>query len=134
MTMRVSFAALVGAAVLLSAVSLIAHHSFGGTYNVDRQITIKGTIVQLTLRSPHSFVYVEVPDQGGAPQRWTIEGASAQQFAQQGFEKDAFKVGDPVEIVGNPSRSPNSTRARLIKITRTTDGRTWGSRTGEVVN
>ena len=131
--MRSSLFALVAAA-MLSCAPLAAHHSFGGTYNVDRQITLQGTIVQLTLRSPHSFVYVEVPDQSGAPQRWTIEGASAQQFAQQGFDKDAFKVGDPVEILGNPSRSPNSTRARLIKITRTTDGRTWGSRAGEVVN
>lgn len=118
----------------LWSASILAHHSFGGTYNVDRQITIKGTIAQLTLRSPHSFVYVEVEDANGSPQRWTIEGASAQQFAQQGFDKDAFKIGDPVEIIGNPSRSPNATRARLIKITRTTDGKTWGSRAGEVVN
>lgn len=133
MRMRVRFAALVAAATLW-AFPVAAHHSFGGTYNVDRQITIKGKIVQLTLRSPHSFVYVEVQEGDSPAQRWTIEGASAQQFAQQGFDKDAFKVGDPVEIVGNPSRSPNSTRARLIKITRTTDGRTWGSRAGEVVN
>jgi len=133
MSMRRASAAFVAAA-LLAAAPVAAHHSFGGTYNVDRQITLKGTIVQLTLRSPHSFVYIEAPDEKGTPQRWTIEGASAQQFAQQGFDKDAFKVGDPVEIVGNPSRSPNSTRARLIKITRTTDGKTWGSRAGEVVN
>ena len=43
------------------------------------------------------------------------------------------KIGDPVEVVGNPSRSPNSTHARLIKITRTTDGKSWGSKTGETV-
>jgi len=133
MSMRDLFVALLAAA-MLAGVPVAAHHSFGGTYNVDRQITIKGTIVQLTLRSPHSFVYVEVQDGDGPAERWTIEGASAQQFAQQGFDRDAFKVGDPVEIIGNPSRSPNSTRARLIKITRTTDGRTWGSRAGEVVN
>ena len=133
MSMRDLFVALLAAA-MLAGVPVAAHHSFGGTYNVDRQITIKGTIVQLTLRSPHSFVYVEVQDGDGPAARWTIEGASAQQFAQQGFDRDAFKVGDPVEIIGNPSRSPNSTRARLIKITRTTDGRTWGSRAGEVVN
>ena len=132
--MKSAFLVVVVAAVFLSTRSVDAHHSFGGTYNVDRQITLKGTIVQLTLRSPHSFVYVEVHGADGSAERWTIEGASAQQFAQQGFDKDAFKVGDPVEILGNPSRSPNSTRARLIKITRTTDGRTWGSRTGEVVN
>ena len=119
---------------VLTTLPVQAHHSFGGTYNVDQKITIKGKIVQLTLRSPHSFVYVEVEDAHGMPQRWTIEGASAQQFAQQGFDRDAFKVGDPVEIIGNPSRSPNATRARLIRITRTTDGRSWGGGAGEVVN
>ncbi|OFW49769.1 MAG: hypothetical protein A3G77_01045 [Acidobacteria bacterium RIFCSPLOWO2_12_FULL_68_19] len=132
--MRNSRFALVVAAAMLSSVPLAAHHSFGGTYRVDQQITIKGTIVQLTLRSPHSFVYVEVQAADGSTERWTIEGASATQFAQQGFDKNAFQVGDPVEILGNPSRSPNSTRARLIKITRTTDGKSWGGRTGEVVN
>lgn len=135
MKTRIPVAALViVAAAMLSAVPAAAHHSFGGTYRVDRQITITGKIVQLTLRSPHSFVYVEVQEADGSAARWTIEGASARQFAQQGFDKDTFKVGDPVEILGNPSRSPNSTRARLITITRTTDGKTWGSRAGEAVN
>jgi hypothetical protein len=63
-----------------------------------------------------------------------LEGAGATQFAQQGINKDAFKIGDPVEVVANPSRSPNSTRGRLIKITRTTDGKSWGTRVGEVVD
>lgn len=121
------------AVAMLSSPPVQAHHSFGGTYNVDKQITIKGTMVQVTLRSPHSFFYVEVQDATGAVQRWAIEGAGASQFAQQGINKDAFKIGDPVEIVANPSRSPNSTRARLIKITRTTDGKSWGTRTGETV-
>lgn len=132
--MRGSPFALAVAAVLLSIAPARAHHSFGGTYNVDQQITIKGKIVQVTLRSPHSFLYIEVQDADGTVQRWAIEGASAQQFAQQGINKDAFRIGDPVEIIGNPSRSPNSTRARLIRITRTTDGRTWGTRAGETVN
>ncbi|MBI4888562.1 MAG: hypothetical protein HY824_15810 [Acidobacteria bacterium] len=133
MSRHLRFIAL-AAAVMLSGLPAAAHHSFGGTYNVDRQITITGTIVQLTLRAPHSFVYVEAQAADGSTARWTVEGASAQQFAQQGFSKDAFKVGDPVEIVGNPSRSPNSTRARLIRITRTSDGKSWGSRAGEAVN
>lgn len=132
--MRSRFCALAVAAAMLSTLPVHAHHSFGGTYNVDRQITIKGTIVQVTLRSPHSFLYVEVEDADGSVQRWALEGASAAQFAQQGINKDAFKIGDPVEVVGNPSRSPNSTRARLIRITRTTDGKSWGTRTGETVN
>ena len=132
--MRIPFLALAIAAAMLSSLPVQAHHSFGGTYNVEKRITIKGKMVQVTLRSPHSFLYVEVEDASGSVQRWVIEGAGAAQFAQQGIDRDVFKIGDPVEVVANPSRSPNSTRARLIKITRTTDGKSWGTRTGETVN
>ena len=130
---RASFA-LVVAAGLLSSVPIHAHHSFGGTYDVSRVITIKGTMVQVTLRAPHSFLYVEVEATDGSTKQWVIEGATAAQFARQGIDKDAFKIGDPVEVTGNPSRSPNSTHARLIKITRTTDGKSWGTGAGETVN
>ena len=126
--------ALVVAAALLSSVPIHAHHSFGGTYDVSKLITIKGKMVQVTLRAPHSFLYVEVEDADGSAKQWVIEGATAAQFARQGIDSDAFKIGDPVEVMANPSRSPNSTHARLIKITRTTDGKSWGSRTGETVN
>ncbi len=131
--MRVQLFALAVAAAMLSSLPAQAHHSFGGTYNADKQITIKGKMVQVSLRSPHSFLFVEVEDATGTLQRWAIEGAGAAQFARQGINKDVFKIGDPVEVVANPSRSPNSTRARLIKITRTTDGKSWGTRTGETV-
>jgi len=130
---RASFAFVVAAA-LLSSVPIHAHHSFGGTYDVSKTITIKGKMVQVTLRAPHSFLYVEVEDADGSTKQWVIEGATAAQFARQGIDKDAFKIGDPVAVVANPSRSPNSTHARLIKITRTTDGKSWGSKTGETVD
>jgi len=132
--MKRAFFALVVAAGLLSSVPIHAHHSFGGTYDVSKLITIKGKMVQVTLRAPHSFLYVEVEDPDGSAKQWVLEGATAAQFARQGIDSDAFKIGDPVEVVANPSRSPNSTHARLIKITRTTDGKSWGSRTGETVN
>ena len=126
--------ALAIAAAMLSSLPAQAHHSFGGTYDVQKHITIKGKMVQVTLRSPHSFLYVEVEDADGSVQRWVIEGAGAGQFAQQGIDKNVFKIGDPVEVVANPSRSPNSTRARLIRITRTTDGKSWGAGAAETVN
>jgi hypothetical protein len=131
---KASFFALAVAAATLWSLPIQAHHSFGGTYDVARQITISGKIVQVSLRSPHSFLYVEVEQGDGSVQRWVLEGAGATQFAQQGINKDVFKIGDPVEVVANPSRSPNSTRGRLIKITRTTDGKSWGTRVGEVVD
>jgi hypothetical protein len=119
------------AAMMLATVPAQAHHSFGATYDVSKEITVKGTIVQVSLRSPHSFFFIEAPDSSGTVQRWSIEGAAAGQFAQQGVTRDAFKVGDPVEVLANPARSATSFRGRLIKITRTTDGKSWGGRAGE---
>jgi hypothetical protein len=121
-------------AAATGALPALAHHSFAGTYDVNKEITIKGKIVEVSLRSPHSFFFVEAEDAKGAPQRWSIEGASASQFAQQGVTKDALKVGDVVEIIANPARSMmTSLRARLLKITRPADGWSWGARPGETV-
>src|ERR1700756_4038801 len=133
--MKIAFVALLTAVVMtLSILPAAAHHSFGGTYDVEKKITLKGKLVQISFRSPPSFFYIELPDASGTVQRWAIEGAAAAQFAQQGIDKDVFKIGDPVEGFANPSRSPNSTRARLIKITRTTDGKSWGGVAGQVVD
>jgi hypothetical protein len=119
---------------LLASVPADAHHSFGATYNVDKEVTLEGKVVQVSLRSPHSFFFVEAKDENGEVHRWSIEGAGAGQFAQQGVTRDSFKVGDPVKVIANPARSADSYRARMIKITRTTDGKTWGGRPGEVVD
>lgn len=135
--MRVTLFALPAAAaiLLLSSMPAEAHHSFAGTYDASKEITIKGKIVQVSFRSPHSFFFVEAEDEKGVVQRWAIEGAAAGQFSQQGVTKDSFKVGDPVEVRVNPARSnTTSYRARMLKITRTTDGKSWGNLPGETVN
>ena len=129
---RTLFAVAIVAAMLVSILPAEGHHSFSATYNVDREVTLNGKLVQISLRSPHSFFYVEVAESNGMVRRWTIEGGAGGQFARQGA--DAFKVGDPVEVIGNPSRTPDAPRAILLKITRTTDGKSWGGRIGETVD
>ena len=132
--MRLTLCALaIAAAMLLSSLPAQAHHSFTGTYDVSREVKLKGKIVEINWRSPHSFFYVEAEDSEGTLQRWAVEAASAAQFAQQGVNRNSFRVGDPVEVFANPARSATviSYRARLLKITRTTDGQSWGGRPGE---
>ncbi len=133
-TARIPVAVLAVAALLAAVGRGEAHHSFTGAYNVDKTIIIKGKIVQIAFRSPHSFFYVESQDANGVTQQWAIEGASAGQFAQQGVDAKAFRVGDIVDVTANPSRTPNSTRARLLKIVRPSDGKAWGTGAGETVD
>ena len=123
----------IAAGLLMSGVPALAHHSAGPTYDLSATITIKGEIIEVLLRSPHSFFFVEAEDSKGVVQRWAVEGAAAPQFARQGVVKDSFKAGDPVEVVACPARAADSYRVLLRKITRTTDGKTWGSAPGETV-
>ncbi len=133
--MRISLPVLLAVVTLLAGSERVeAHHSFTGAYNVDKMITITGKIVQIAIRSPHSFFYVETKDDKGVTQQWAVEGASAGQFARQGIDAKSFRVGDEVEVTANPSRTPDSTRVRLIKIVRPSDGKSWGTGDEETVN
>ena len=121
----------VATVLLLTGLPAQAHHSFAATYIGEKEITVEGTVVQIALRSPHSFFFVEAKDDKGVTRRWAFEGAAATQLTNQGVSRDTFKVGDPVKVLANPSRDPEAYRGRMIKITRTTDGKSWGSRPGE---
>ncbi len=133
--MKVSLLVLpVAIMLLLAGLPAQAHHSFAATYIGEKEITVEGTVVQIALRSPHSFFFVESKDDKGIVRRWAFEGAAATQLTNQGVTRDTFKVGDPVKVLANPSRDPEAYRGRMIKITRTTDGKTWGGRPGEVVD
>ena len=132
--MKASLLALSFAVVLLlTGLPAQAHHSFAATYIGEKEINVEGTVVQIALRSPHSFFFVEAKDDKGVVRRWAFEGAAATQLTNQGVTRDTFKVGDPVKVIANPSRDPEAYRGRMVKITRTTDGKTWGGRAGETV-
>ena len=123
---------LVAAVMLVWGVSAYSHHSAVAVYNVADQSEIQGELVQISLRNPHSFVYVMAPDASGEMRRWGIEWGGARQLAEQGAAS-AFKVGDEVIVTGNPGRNPRDRRMLMVSIVRPSDGFRWGLREGEVV-
>ncbi|MBM3820087.1 MAG: hypothetical protein FJW14_13865 [Acidimicrobiia bacterium] len=120
-------------AALVAATAAYAHHSYAATYNVAEQITLEGKLVQFVYRNPHSFVHVQAPDQSGAMQRWAVEWGGTAQLANDGVNRDTLKVGDEVVILGRPSRVTGEYRALMVRLTRPSDGFTWGGR-GQVVD
>src|SRR5688572_23626444 len=121
--------------LVVFGVTADAHHSFPATYQVSKIITIEGSVAQLLLRNPHSFLQVDAPNAGGAMQRWSLEWGGANQLTNQGVARDTLKVGDKLVITANPSRSTeSSTRALLKTIKRPADGWDWGFRDGQVVD
>lgn len=116
-----------------AGITAYAHHSFGATYDVNKQIKLSGKLAQFVYRNPHSFVTIVVPDESGKPQQWSLEWGGTAQLANAGVKRDSLKVGDDVRIVANPSRVPGELRALMVNLTRPSDGFSWGRRAGEAV-
>ncbi len=132
--MKSKMVVLVLAAAFLFGTTAYAHHSFASTYDLSRQVKVEGKLVQFLFRNPHSFVHVEAPDANGQVQRWAIEWTGGAQLSGSSIDKNTLKVGDPVIITGNPTRTAGEHRLRMVTFKRTSDGLAWGNRQGEVVN
>lgn len=117
-----------GLAVLsaITAVSAYAHHSFQATYDMDSMIEIKGQLVQMNFRNPHSSVMVMAPDKDGNMQRWGVEWGGASLLMRQGLTRTSFRPGDEVIITGQPSRESTDYRMRMESILRPADNFGWG--------
>ena len=127
-------ALLVAAVVIGMAVPAVAHHSYGATYDVSREIRLEGKLVQFVYRNPHSFVHLQAPDDAGVSQRWAIEWSGTSQLTNNGITRDTLHVGDDVVILGRPSRVPGEYRVLMVSLKRPSDGFTWGTKQGEAVD
>jgi hypothetical protein len=117
-----------GAAWIFGGGLAYAHHSFSAAYVPDTpatRVTIKGEIVQVQFRNPHSFVHVMAPDENGKMQRWAAEWATGSQLARQGVTAETLRIGDVVVVSGPPARNANDHRLVLRSIERPLDGWAW---------
>jgi hypothetical protein len=119
--------------MLVAGSAAYAHHSYGATYDVKKEIRLEGKLVQFVYRNPHSFVHVQAPDESGAMQRWAVEWSGTAQLQNNGVQRDSLKVGDEIVITARPSRVAGEYRALMLTLKRPLDGFTWGSR-GEAVD
>ena len=85
--------------LLLATASLQAHHSFSATYDGNKPITLRGTIVKMGWQNPHAHLYVDVKNADGKVVTWEVESAGPTTLMKQGLRKEDF-VGAEVVIKG----------------------------------
>ncbi len=81
-----------------------AHHSAAVYYQLDKEITVEGTVTKFTLGNPHARIYLAVKGADGNAQDWMAEGGSRTVLLRKGWTGEEVKPGDIVKIVGHPSR------------------------------
>ena len=88
-------------ALLLTALPVVAHHSFGAEYDADKPITLTGVITKIEWTNPHSHFYLDVKDANGKVANWKFEGYPPTVLNRNGWRRDStMKPGDTITVFG----------------------------------
>jgi len=131
--MRLSVAMPVAAVALLlvTGVPLLAHHAFGGEFDANRPVLLKGTITKVELVNPHAWIHLaakevtlagERRDLKGGTEEWAVEGGTPNTLLRRGITRDSLKFGTEIVVDGYQTRDHTLQRANGRNITFT-DGR-----------
>src|SRR5438552_18119559 len=87
-----------GVVLLLVAVAVWAHHAFSAEFDVNRPLTLKGTLTKWEMINPHSWFHIDVKGPDGKVVEWMIEGGSPNTLIRLGVTKYTVKVGTELTI------------------------------------
>jgi hypothetical protein len=111
-------------ALAIPACPALAHHS-NSAYQVDKIITLTGTVKEWRWMNPHTFLYLTVEDANGKDQDWVIEGRPPGILGRAGWSATVLKPGDQVTVHASPSKSGD--RTGIIARVTLADGTVLGN-------
>jgi Family of unknown function (DUF6152) len=88
-------------AVFFAAQPALAHHSFE-MFDMSKVTSITGTIKEFQWTNPHTFTFIDIPNDKGGVETWAIEGMSPNFLGRRGWTKRTLNPGDKVTITIAP--------------------------------
>ena len=97
---------LIAAALSVAALApAFAHHSFASQYDGNNTVTLDGTVKDFRFVNPHALAKIDVADDKGAVQEWTVEFDGRLNLTNFGWTEATIKPGEHMKISGNPERT-----------------------------
>src|SRR5947207_7048172 len=100
--------ALVGIGLMLAAVPLFAHHAFSAEFDINKPLTLKGTLSKWEMINPHSWFHLDVKGPDGKVTEWMVEGGSPNTLIRLGVTKYTVKVGTELTIEGYQAKEASN--------------------------
>ncbi len=101
--MRFTTLTLAVAAATLLSIPAWAHHSHAN-YNTGEFTTVSGTITEVVWTNPHVWIYLDLINAQGRPQKWAMEGGSVTSLMRGGWQRTSIKPGDKISVRCNRLR------------------------------
>src|SRR5687768_18548163 len=92
------------AAALIFAGAAQAHHGTG-LFEVNEDVEYSGTLTEMELVNPHSYMHFEITGPDGKPFAMRCEMRAAMLIRRSGWSPEMFVPGSHVEIKGHPHRT-----------------------------
>lgn len=107
MTKRTLVACAVLCGWLMASMSLQAHHSLAGVYDMKTTKELSGTLDSIKFVNPHGSLTIGFKNPDGTITKWVMTMGSATSLAQRGIGKtgpNALHVGDAIKIKFLPAK------------------------------
>jgi hypothetical protein len=92
---------------LMASVSLQAHHSLAGVYDMKKDMELSGSVESVKFVNPHGSLTVAVKGADGTSTSWVLTLGSATALAQRGIGKtgpNALHTGDKITVKFLPAK------------------------------
>lgn len=108
------------------AAPVSAHHSIQAQFDINKTLTVTGSVARIEFINPHSYLTVNVTGADGKVTKWAFEMAALAQLRKAGLsraDRGGLKPGDELTVVALAARDgTNSGLAQEIKMA---DGRVF---------
>ena len=114
--MRTKFL-LSAAAVLIGTAPILGHHAFGGEFDPNKPVLLKGPVTKVEWVNPHAWIHLEVTKPDGTKEEWMVEGGTPNTLLRRGVTRESLKVGTMLVIDGYQARDHSLLRANGRNVT-----------------